>query len=78
MNSDFSAARLHLDRAYHYLRGADETSQKACEALALLIEAITVEEFRQPRRTATLLKFRPRDDPESTVIHGASRRTPIC
>lgn len=55
MKSDFSAAKLHLDRAYHYLRGNDDTSQKACEAL--LIEAVAAEEFRQPRKTATLLKF---------------------
>ncbi|PBB52471.1 hypothetical protein CK223_28840 [Mesorhizobium loti] len=28
MTSDFSAARVHLDRAYHYLRGDDPMSQR--------------------------------------------------
>ena len=57
MKSDFSAARLHLDRAYDYLRGDDADSRKICEALSLLIEAVAVAEFTRPSRAATLLKF---------------------
>jgi hypothetical protein len=49
LHSDFAAARLHLDRAYHYLRGNDETSRKACAALDLLIEAIATAEHMRPR-----------------------------
>lgn len=45
--SDFSAARLHLERAYDYLNGADETSRRAREALDLLIEAVAVSECRR-------------------------------
>lgn len=48
LHSDFSAARLHLDRACDYLRGDDETSCKAREALDLLIEAITTAEYARP------------------------------
>ena len=38
LTSDFSAARIHLERAYHYLRGNDETSRLACEALDLHLD----------------------------------------
>lgn len=48
MTSDFSAARDHLDRAYLYLRGDDETSRKAREALDLLLEAIITAEHTRP------------------------------
>lgn len=44
MRSDFSAARLHLDRAYDCLGGSDETSRKAREALDLMIEAVATAE----------------------------------
>lgn len=47
--SDFSAARLHLQRAYDYLRGSDETSKHAREALDLLIEAVAAMEYQRPR-----------------------------
>jgi hypothetical protein len=47
--SDFSAARLHLERAYHYLSGGDDTSRKACEALDVLIEAVAVAECTRPK-----------------------------
>ncbi|WP_244750049.1 MULTISPECIES: hypothetical protein [Phyllobacteriaceae] len=57
MTSDFSAARVHLDRAYHYLRGDDPMSQRGREALDLLIEAVVVEEFRQPSQNAEVLMF---------------------
>jgi len=45
MKSDFAAAHLHLERACHYLRGDDETSQKALAALDLLIEAIAAAQY---------------------------------
>lgn len=57
MTSDFSAARVHLDRAYHYLRGDDEMSRRGREALDLLIEAVAVEEFKKPRQNAEVLSF---------------------
>lgn len=57
MHSDFSAARLLLEQAYHHLRGDDETSIKAREALDLIIEAVAVEQFRRPVRTAKVLEF---------------------
>jgi hypothetical protein len=57
MTSDFSAARVHLDRAHHYLRGDDPVSQRGREALDLLIEAVAVEEFRRPRQNAEVLRF---------------------
>ncbi len=49
LHSDFSAVRLHLDRAYDHLRGNDETSRKARAALDLLIEVITTAEYARPR-----------------------------
>ncbi|WP_164780495.1 hypothetical protein [Mesorhizobium sp. M7A.F.Ca.US.011.01.1.1] len=60
MTSDFSAARIHLERAYHYLQGNDETSRTACEALDLLIEAVTEAQHRPPE--AGVLEF-----PQSTA-----------
>ncbi|RWK70561.1 MAG: hypothetical protein EOS07_36430 [Mesorhizobium sp.] len=57
MTSDFSAARVHLDRAYHYLRGDDPMSRRGREALDLLIEAVAVEELKQPRQDAEVLMF---------------------
>ena len=39
MHSDFAAARLFLERAFVVLRGDDEVSLQAREALGLLIEA---------------------------------------
>ncbi|TPI53787.1 hypothetical protein FJ959_15355 [Mesorhizobium sp. B2-2-4] len=55
LTSDFSAARVHLERAYHYLRGDDETSRSACEALDLLIEAVAEAQHR--RSEAEVLEF---------------------
>ena len=46
--SDFAAARLHLERAYDYLHGNDETSRRAREALDLLIEAVAASQYRRP------------------------------
>ncbi|MBZ9797723.1 hypothetical protein [Mesorhizobium sp. ES1-4] len=57
MTSDFSAARLHLERAYHYLHGNDETSRSTCEALDLLIEAVTEAQHRKPE--PGVLEFPP-------------------
>ncbi|TJV37737.1 MAG: hypothetical protein E5Y02_32130 [Mesorhizobium sp.] len=48
LTSDFSAARVHLERAYHYLRGNDETSRAACDALDLLIETVAEAQHRRP------------------------------
>ncbi|RUT80584.1 hypothetical protein [Mesorhizobium sp. M7A.T.Ca.TU.009.02.1.1] len=60
LTSDFSAARIHLERAYHYLQGNDEMSRAACEALDLLIEAVTEAQHRRPE--AGVLEF-----PQSTA-----------
>ncbi|MGB3391218.1 MAG: hypothetical protein WBA88_24925 [Pseudaminobacter sp.] len=57
MDSDFSAARLLLERAYHQLHGDDEVSIKAREALDLIIEAVAVEQFKRPPRVAKVLAF---------------------
>ncbi|MCA0045948.1 hypothetical protein LB577_03095 [Mesorhizobium sp. B283B1A] len=57
MKSDFSAARVHLDRAYHYLGGDDPMSQTGREALDAIIEAVAFEEFKQPRRQAEVIPF---------------------
>lgn len=48
MSSDFSAARLDLERAYHHMLGNDETSRRVCEALDLLIEAVATAECQRP------------------------------
>jgi len=55
LTSDFSAARLHLERAYHYLCGNDETSRSACEALDLLIETVTEAQHKRPE--AGIIEF---------------------
>ncbi|MER9858607.1 hypothetical protein NKJ54_30990 [Mesorhizobium sp. M0098] len=57
MTSDFSAARVHLERAYDYLCGDAPMSQRGREALDLIIEAIAAEEFKQPRQSAEVLRF---------------------
>jgi hypothetical protein len=60
LTSDFSAARIHLERAYHYLRGNDETSRIACDAIDLLIETVAEAQHRRPE--AGVLEF-----PQSTA-----------
>lgn len=45
---DLSAARVHLERAYYYLGGNDETCGKAREALDLLIEMVATAEHARP------------------------------
>ncbi|TPL06056.1 hypothetical protein FJ938_13690 [Mesorhizobium sp. B2-4-14] len=60
LTSDFSAARIHIERAYHYLRGNDGTSRSACEALDLLIEMVAEAQHRCPEAGA--LEF-----PQTTV-----------
>lgn len=57
MKSDFAAARLHLDRAYHYLRGNDEASRKMCEKLDVLLESVIAAEFAKP--TARVVQLSP-------------------
>ena len=57
LTSDFSAARIHLERAYHYLRGNDETSRLTCEALDLLIETVAEAQHRRPE--PGVLEFPP-------------------
>jgi hypothetical protein len=58
MKSEFSAARVHLERAYDALRGDDETSCKTREALDLLIEAVAVAEYSRPSATVINLPIR--------------------
>ena len=48
LTSDFSAARIHLERAYHYLRGDDEASRSACEVLDQLIETVVEAQHKRP------------------------------
>jgi hypothetical protein len=48
MQSDFAAARQHLESAQDSLSGSDETSLKVREALDLLIEAVAAAECRRP------------------------------
>ncbi|MDX8433532.1 MULTISPECIES: hypothetical protein [Mesorhizobium] len=55
MKSDFAAARLHLERAGHYLRGDDEASHTTLAALDLMIEAITVAQYS--RHSADVVEF---------------------
>ncbi|MGX9181736.1 hypothetical protein [Mesorhizobium sp. BHbdii] len=49
LTTDFAAAWLHLDRAYHYLSGDDDTSRKSRAALDLLLEAIATAQYSRPR-----------------------------
>lgn len=55
MISDFASARHHLERAYGYIRGDDDISRKARQALDVLIAAVTKAEGELP--TATVLEF---------------------
>ena len=48
MHSDFAAARLFLERAFVALRGDDEFSVRAREALALIIEACARKQTHGP------------------------------
>jgi hypothetical protein len=56
VTSDFSAARAHLDRAAHYLRGNDDVSRKVREAIDLLLEEVIGAEHLPP--SAKVLDFR--------------------
>lgn len=69
MSSDFAAARLHLDRAYHYLRGSDATSRSTREALDLLIEAVATAEFARPR--GVVVKLPERVPSEARTLRAA-------
>lgn len=53
VTSDFAAARVHLQRAFDYLHGDDETSRTVCEALDTLIEAVATAEH-SPRNGAVI------------------------
>jgi hypothetical protein len=57
MKSDFAAARVHLDRACHYLQGIDHTSQEVRSVLDELIETVAVAECGQWEQKATVLRF---------------------
>lgn len=48
LTSDFSAAHVHLERAYYYLRGNDETSRSARDALDLVIESVVEAQHKRP------------------------------
>ena len=56
LNSDFAAARVHLDRALHYLRGSDAVSRASCAAIDQLLEAVITAEFE--KKPAKVLEFR--------------------
>lgn len=45
MQSDFSAARRHIEEAAHLLTGEDELSSKSRQAMAILIDAFLAAEF---------------------------------
>jgi hypothetical protein len=47
MQSDYVAARIHLERALKQLQGEDKVSVRAREALDLLIEAVVVAQHRR-------------------------------
>lgn len=66
MTSDFSAARIHLERAGHYLRGGDQISQKVCDALDLLLEADATAEYFRSR--GEVVEFRGWKKSESKQI----------
>lgn len=57
MKSDFAAARVHLDRAFHCLQGMDNTSQDARSALGDLLDAIVVAECRPAEAKSKVLPF---------------------
>jgi len=61
MKSEFSAARVHLERAYDALHGDDETSSKTREALDLLIEAVAAAEYSRPSAKVIALPSRARN-----------------
>jgi hypothetical protein len=56
LTSDFSAAYVHLDRAFHYLSGDDETSSRARDALGLLMDAVATAKYTR-RDKAEVLQF---------------------
>ena len=56
MRSDFSGARLYLERAFDCLQASDATSGRMREAIELLIEVAMKEEAR--REGAKVLPFR--------------------
>jgi hypothetical protein len=61
MTSEFSAARVHLERAYDALHGDDETSSTTRQALDLLIEAVADAEYRRPSAKVIDLPIRAKN-----------------
>lgn len=57
MKSDFAAARVHLDRAYHYLQGRDPASEQARVVLVDLLEVVTAGEWRQPEPASKAIEL---------------------
>jgi hypothetical protein len=49
MISNFAAARVHLDRACHYLQGDDAISLNARQGLDILLEAVIMAEHLKPK-----------------------------
>ncbi|WP_421916551.1 hypothetical protein [Mesorhizobium sp.] len=66
MKSEFSAARIHLERAYDALHGDDETSSNTRQALDLLIEAVAAAEYSRPSATVIDLPIRAKNPPGQT------------
>ena len=56
LTSDFATAQVHLNRALHDLRGNDDVSSKARQAIEMLIEAIMTAEHTRPE--AEVIAFR--------------------
>lgn len=56
MNSNYSAARQNLEKAYDHLQDNDETSQKMREAIGILIDALVTKQFTSK---AQVLPFPP-------------------
>jgi hypothetical protein len=73
LNSDFAAARVHLDRALHYLRGSDAVSRDSCMTIDLLLEAVITAEFQ--KKPAKVLEFRnPRASAPSALPNTKGQR----
>jgi hypothetical protein len=63
VESDFATARIHLRAARRCLHGSDQISDKATEALDLLIVALITAEFT--RDQGKVISFRKRVDRRS-------------
>lgn len=56
MESDFAAARAHLESAFEHLRGTDRISLEGRELIGILLDAIIAIELS--RRDANVIPFR--------------------